>query len=38
LPGGVKRAVASVLGLERLDGVRLSVNVGNLLAIGRKPG
>jgi SAM-dependent methyltransferase len=37
LPGGVKRALASLFGLARLGHVRLGVNVGNLIAIGRKP-
>lgn len=37
LPGGLKRAVAAVLGVTRLDRIRLGVDVGNLLAIGRKP-
>jgi SAM-dependent methyltransferase len=37
LPGGVKRAVAGLLGLAGLGRVRLGVNVGNLFAIGRKP-
>jgi SAM-dependent methyltransferase len=37
LPGGLKRAVAGLLARWHLDGVRLGVNVGNLLAVGRKP-
>jgi SAM-dependent methyltransferase len=37
LPGGLKRSVAALLGFIRLDRVKLGVNVGNLLAIGRKP-
>jgi SAM-dependent methyltransferase len=36
LPGGLKRAVAGMLGLAGLDRVRVAVNVGNLLAIGCK--
>jgi SAM-dependent methyltransferase len=38
LPGGLKRGCAGLLGLVRLDRVRIGLNVGNLLAIGRKPG
>jgi SAM-dependent methyltransferase len=37
LPGRAKRAIAAALAFLRLDRVRLGVNVGNLLAIGRKP-
>jgi SAM-dependent methyltransferase len=37
LPGGIKRAVAGLLEFAHLDRVRLGVNVGNLLALGRKP-
>lgn len=37
LPGGMKRIVGDLLGFIGLGGVRLGVNVGNLLAIGRKP-
>jgi len=36
LPAGVKRAIAAALGLVHLDRIRLSANVGNLIAIGRK--
>lgn len=38
LPNGVKRALARMLDLVRLGHVRFGVNVGNLLAIGCKPG
>jgi SAM-dependent methyltransferase len=38
LPAGFKRALARLLGLARLDRVRVGINVGNLLAVGRKPG
>jgi len=38
LPGAIKRIVAGLLALLRLDRVRLGVNVGNLMAIGRKRG
>jgi SAM-dependent methyltransferase len=37
LPAGLKRRVAALLALLRLDGVLIGLNVGNLLAIGRKP-
>ena len=37
LPGGLKRGFAGLLGRIGLDQVRLGANVGNLLAIGRKP-
>lgn len=37
LPGGLKRAVAGLLGFMGLDRVRFGLNVGNLLAIGQKP-
>lgn len=36
LPGGVRRTLSSLLGLARAGRVRLGVDVGNLLAIGRK--
>jgi SAM-dependent methyltransferase len=37
LPGGLKRAIAGLLRLTGLDRVRLGADVGNLMAIGRKP-
>jgi SAM-dependent methyltransferase len=37
LPGALKRAVVGLLSFARLDQVRLKMNVGNVLAIGRKP-
>jgi SAM-dependent methyltransferase len=37
LPSSLKRTVAGVLGHAGLDRIRCSFNVGNLLAIGRKP-
>lgn len=37
LPIACKRAIAGLLRFARLDQVRLGVNVGNVLAIGRKP-
>lgn len=38
LPAPLKHVVARVLGFGGIDSVRLGVNVGNLLSIGRKPG
>jgi SAM-dependent methyltransferase len=38
LPMGLKRVAGGLLGATRLGRVRFGVNVGNLLAIGRKPG
>jgi len=38
LPGGMKRAVGGVFASLRLDRARFGFNVGNLLAVGRKPG
>ena len=38
LPRGAKHAIAAILRFLHLDRVRLGVNVGNLLSIGRKPG
>ena len=37
LPMGLKRVAAGLLGVTGLGRVRFGVNVGNLLAIGRKP-
>jgi len=37
LPGGLKRAVAGLLGVAGIDRIRIGINVGNLLAVGRKP-
>ena len=37
LPGGFKRAVGAVLHGLGLDCAQLSVTVGNMLAVGRKP-
>ncbi len=37
LPAAHKRAIAGLLRFARLDRVKLGVNVGNVLAIGKKP-
>jgi SAM-dependent methyltransferase len=37
LPGSLRRAIAGLLSHTGLDRVKLGVNVGNLLAVGRKP-
>jgi hypothetical protein len=38
LPGSLRHAIAGLLERTGLDRVKLGVNVGNLLAVGRKPG
>ncbi len=37
LPASLKRTIGRLFGLTGLGGVRLGVNVGNLLAVGHKP-